>query len=180
MLKLRAHLPQTIKWQNLVGGLAADTDRPMPHSLQTTIQGHWHKIQTLLDTPFNFDFWSRCYPRRDTYKACRAVIAAADQGFEDAMIEGIQRAYYLDARNPSEPDVLIEIAAELGMGKVAFADALASVEVNQELNRQLATRDALAVTSFPSLVLTQGRRITRIRHDYNDFRVTLKALESNA
>jgi protein-disulfide isomerase-like protein with CxxC motif len=62
-------------------------------------------LTTLADgTEFNFDFWTKCQPRRDTYKACRAVIAASQQNAEEAMIEAIQKAYYLRAMNPSEHD----------------------------------------------------------------------------
>ena len=37
---------------------------------------------------FNFDFWTHCTPKRSTYPACRAVIAARaqDPTLDEAMI----------------------------------------------------------------------------------------------
>jgi putative protein-disulfide isomerase len=55
-------------------------------------------------------------PRRSTYAACRAVIAARRQnpGYEEKMILAIQQAYYLEARNPADSHTLIELASEIG------------------------------------------------------------------
>ena len=95
-----------------MGGLAPDIDRPMHQDLQDTIRGIWRTIQrTVPGTEFNFGFWESGHPRRSTYPACRAVIAARHQGnYEVAMIDGIQRAYYLHARNPSYDATLIALA----------------------------------------------------------------------
>lgn len=80
--------------QRVLGGLATDTREPMPEALRTYIQDTWRRIEhSVPGTKFNFEFWSRCRPRRSTYPACRAVIAAIAQGphFEEPMIEAIQR-----------------------------------------------------------------------------------------
>ncbi len=172
-LRLRANLPEEISWQNVLGGLAPDNDQPMPENMRNMIQGHWRQIQSSHGTDFNFDFWSECQPRRDTYKACRAVIAAARQQAEEAMIEAIQKAYYLRAMNPSEPDTLADLAAELGLNRARFAEDLGSAQTETEFRRQLSLRTRLKVRSFPSLVLQQGSVCSIIRHDYQDFRTSL-------
>lgn len=172
-LRLRANLPEEINWQNLLGGLAPDNDQAMTENMRNMIQGHWRQIQTSFGTDFNFDFWTECQPRRDTYKACRAVIAAARQQAEEAMIEAIQKAYYLRAMNPSEPDTLADLAAELGLNRARFAEDLASAQTETEFRRQLSLRTKLDVRSFPSLVLQRGSVCSIIRHDYQDFRTSL-------
>jgi putative protein-disulfide isomerase len=90
--RLREKLPSNISVKYVLGGLAPDTEEPMPAELRTTIKNHWRKIRDVLGTEFNFDFWQHCQPRRDTYKACRAVIVARDQDLELQMIEAIQKA----------------------------------------------------------------------------------------
>ena len=82
MLLLRKNLPDEIQWQNVLGGLAPDSDQPMPEQTRLMVQNHWRKIESTLGTKFNFDFWTKNQPRRDTYKACRAVIAASRQHAE--------------------------------------------------------------------------------------------------
>jgi len=173
LLKLRENLPEEIAWQNVLGGLAPDSDQPMPGQTRQMVQSHWRQIQATVGTEFNFDFWTKCQPRRDTYKACRAVIAASNQHAEETMIEAIQKAYYLRAMNPSEPETLADLAAELGLDRERFAEDMAAVQTETELQRQLSLRDRLRVRSFPSLVLRNGSAFTAIAHDYNDFHGTL-------
>ena len=61
----------------LLGGLAPDSDLPMPEQMKLTIAGYWQTIQDrVLGTQFNYDFWTKCQPRRSTYPSCRAVLAA--------------------------------------------------------------------------------------------------------
>lgn len=173
LLQLRKKLPVEIQWQNVLGGLAADNDQPMPEQTREMIQGHWRQIESSLGTPFNFDFWIKNEPRRDTYKACRAVIAASFQQAEEAMIESIQKAYYLRAMNPSDLPVLSVLAVELGLDRALFEADQVSAKTEIELRRQLMLRNRLGVRSFPSLVLEQGARRELISHDYGGYVNTL-------
>ncbi|MDH3903606.1 MAG: DsbA family protein, partial [Xanthomonadales bacterium] len=170
MLLLRKNLAAEVHWQNLLGGLAPDSDQPMPEQTRLMVQSHWRQIESTLGTEFNFDFWTKNQPRRDTYKACRAVIAASNQHAEERMIESIQTAYYLRALNPSDPLILASLADELGLDRALFIKDLGSAQTETELARQLQLRDRLRVRSFPSLVLEYQSRIIPIRHDYQDYR----------
>jgi putative protein-disulfide isomerase len=178
LLQLREKLPEQISWQNVLGGLAPDNDQPMPEQTRQMIQGHWHRIQSSVGTEFNFDFWAKCQPRRDTYKACRAVIAAARQDAEEGMIEAIQKAYYLRAMNPSDPETLADLAMELGLDRPLFVEDFYSAKTEAELHRQFLLRDGLNVRSFPSLVLKHDSGLTVIHHDYRDFGVSLAEIQS--
>jgi len=173
LLQLRENLPANILWRNVLGGLAPDSDQPMPHETRNMVQGHWRNIQSSVGTEFNFDFWIKCQPRRDTYKACRAVIAAAWQGMEEPMIEAIQKAYYLRAMNPSDPVTLGNLAEELGMNRSQFMQDLVSAKLETEFQGHLTLRRQLNVRSFPSLVLSCGSAQTLISHDYHDHQTSL-------
>jgi len=174
--QLRAHLPAGIRWQNVLGGLAPDSDQPMPEQTRLMVQAHWRQIESRLGTTFNFDFWTKNQPRRDTYKACRAVIAASRQQAEERMIESIQTAYYLRAMNPSDPLVLAELAAGLGLDRERFMVDLGSEHTEAELSRQLLLRDKLGVNSFPALVYEQDSRYKSIGHDYADYKNSLEQI----
>ena len=178
LLQLRDKLPDDITWQNVLGGLAPDNDEPMPVQTREMVQGHWRKIQSMLGTEFNFDFWTQCQPRRDTYKASRAVVAASWQQAEDAMIAAIQEAYYLRAMNPSEPDTLTELAAELGLDISRFARDFSAAKTDIEFRRQLQLRAELYVRSFPSLVLEHNSRRSLVKHDYHDYHVPLTQIRT--
>ena len=177
MLLLREHLPVGIKWQNVLGGLAPDCDEPMPEQTRSMVQAHWRQIESSIGTEFNFDFWTKNQPRRDTYKACRAVIAASCQNAEERMIESIQNAYYLRAMNPSEPSILADLAVELGLDPIRFMEDFESAQTDARLRSQLLLRDKLMVRSFPSLVLEHDSRYTLIGHDYQNYRNSLEEIE---
>ncbi len=179
LLRLHENLPEEICWQNVLGGLAPDNEEPMPEQTRQMVQAHWQEIRSTIGTEFNFDFWTKCQPRRDTYKACRAVIAAAAQNAEEAMIEAIQKAYYLNARNPSDPGTLADLATELGLNRRLFIEEFGSLRTVAEFQRQLSLRRQLNVRSFPSLVLQQAARFTAIKHDYHDHQATLAEVKAS-
>ncbi|MDX1399196.1 MAG: DsbA family protein, partial [Oceanospirillum sp.] len=87
---------------------------------------------------------------------------------EDAMISVIQKAYYLDARNPSDDDTLIACAEEIGMDAGEFAAALNSEDTRDELEQELSFNHRLGVRSFPTLVLKNGDQWLEIGLDYKN------------
>jgi putative protein-disulfide isomerase len=176
--QLRATLPDSIKTINVVGGLAPDSNEPMPLEQQSTIAGYWKNVEQQTGAQFNHDFWKKCTPRRSTYPACRAVLTAATQGAEQSMIEAIQSAYYLRAMNPSDDSTLIALATELKLDEKKFADELNSPKTRGELQRNFELRRSIGVYSFPSLVLVQNAIQTPIEVDYQSHQPSLKAIIS--
>ena len=152
-------LADKVDIQYILGGLAPDTDQPMPESMQQTISETWKRIQAEIPgTEFNFDFWSRCSPRRSTYPACRAIIASRMQRpeLEGEMLKAIQHAYYLQAKNPSELSVLVSLAEQLGLDTQQFSDDMQSEVCQDVLLKEIELCRDIGVHSFPSLVLKQG------------------------
>ena len=177
--EILAKLPADIEVRYLLGGLAADSDQVMPLAMQQSIKGYWQQIQQQLpSTEFNYAFWDECEPRRSTYPACRAVIAARAQNSqaEPAMLLAIQQAYYLQAKNPSNDDVLMECAKSIGLDEVAFAESLAQAQTQQALLTELRYVRSIGVNSFPSLVLEQEGQLQLLDYDYKDAEVLLKQL----
>lgn len=179
--ELIRNLPQDVELKKLLGGLAPDTDEPMPEDLREMVQGSWRRIlQHVPGTELNFAFWTDCEPRRATYAACRAVIAARMQGeqHEQRMNTAIQRAYYTQARNPSDEATLVELAGEIGLDVDRFRDELNSEAVRKALQKEIAQAREMDVESFPAIVLRDGRAVRPIPVDYNDARPMLAAIDA--
>jgi putative protein-disulfide isomerase len=177
---LLAGLPDSVKVERLLGGLAPDSDAPMPEPLRGQIQQTWRRIQDRIPgTRFNFDFWTRCSPRRSTWPACRAVIAARrqDPGFDETMTGAIQRAYYLEARNPSDGETLIALAAEIGGDATLFARDLDAAETHQALADEIARARGMGVDSFPALVLDCSGSRWRVPVEYTDAGAMLETID---
>jgi putative protein-disulfide isomerase len=167
--ELLRQLPEGIDFNRLLGGLAPDSNEPMPEALQTTLQATWQRIQQKLpETRFNYDFWRNNTPRRSTYPACRAVIAAREMDMkkEDSMILAIQQAYYLQARNPSDDETLIQLADEIGLDAAGFEQDLNSHKTQETLLSEITQAGQLGIRSFPSLLLQTDKNTWPITVDY--------------
>lgn len=173
---LFSKLPEDISLEYVLGGLAPDSDEPMSAKLRSAISGHWKRIHEMLGTEFNFDFWEYCEPRRSTYPACRAVIAASKQQGEVDMILAIQRAYYLRAMNPSDTETLEKLAKELGLDVDRFETDLHSPETEAVLQDQVAFARRSPIHGFPALALKVGNQLTPVRLDYESHEETLHHL----
>ncbi|MEE9424250.1 MAG: DsbA family protein [Methylococcales bacterium] len=178
---VRKQLPQHIEIKYLLGGLAADTNKAMPEDLQKTIRQTWLRIQKVVPgTEFNFDFWEMCLPRRSTYPACRAVIAARNQGhqYEEVMIYAIQQAYYLNAENPSDDEVLSSLAENLELDLKQFQIDLNSQQTQQQLEQEIVNSRTIGAQGFPSLIWLGYGNYCSIAIDYNNADIVLEAITS--
>jgi len=155
----------------LLGGLAPDTNETMPAGMQAKLQQTWRHIEQVIPgTEFNHEFWDKCKPRRATYSACRAVIAARLQGekYDHLMTEAIQNAYYQKARNPSDLTTLTSLAAELGLDISAFEKDLGSPTVDQLLTDEIKLARSIGIASYPSLAVVSENTVTNIDLAYTD------------
>lgn len=149
-------LPADVHVVHVLGGLAPDSNEPMPESMKQRLQQTWMQIAEVIPgTQFNFDFWTDNAPRRSTWPSCRAVIAARrqSQDFERPMIRAIQEAYYLDAKNPSDADTLLQCAKNVGCDATQFSKDVESEDVHNEFLDELRQMQQFGVRGFPSLVL---------------------------
>jgi putative protein-disulfide isomerase len=178
---LQKELPNFIRIKKIIGGLAPDTTQSMPVELQKNVQQTWRRIeQTVPNMLFNYDFWIINRPVRSTYPACRAILAARQQGagFEDKMIGAIQTAYYQKAKNPSLPSTLLQCALEVGLAVDKFANDLTSDEIEEELQNEISTARSLSVISYPSLLLEHDGRLFPVSVDYLDHETMIREIAS--
>jgi putative protein-disulfide isomerase len=180
--QLLPKLPAEIVIRRLLGGLAPDSEVPMPESMQAMLQQTWHRIEAMIPgKQFNFEFWSKCTPRRSTYPACRAVIAAREQGEQNdpIMTRAIQQAYYQQARNPSDHETLVKLAAEIGLDAKRFASQLLDEKTHQQLLDEIDSARSIGIDSFPSLMLEQNGRFTSILANYTNMDQILNQINAS-
>ncbi|MGF1701467.1 DsbA family protein [Photobacterium makurazakiensis] len=176
--KIREALSDHVEIVYVLGGLAPDSDIPMPEAMQVQIASYWKKIEQYLGTSFNHDFWSKNTPRRSTYPSCRAIIAARSQGAELMMLEAIQKAYYLEAKNPSDDAILISLAEDLGLDSAMFKAEFLSNRTQDLLLEELAFARSIGGNSFPSLIVEKENRFIEVPVNYENADVTIAQLNS--
>ena len=116
-----------------------------------------------------------CQPRRSTYPACRAVITAGLQlnGSRERYYEALQRAYFLDARNPSNYETLISLSKEIGLDPLQFQEDLDSSVVQKTFREELNQVYSLGISGFPTVFwhqwdATDGNRLEMLSSGYTD------------
>ena len=167
--------------RRLLGGLAPDSDEPMPGPTRDMIRQTWRRIEQVVPgTRFNHDFWIRNQPRRSTYPSNRAVIAARQQdpAADPAMTARIQAAYYLEARNPSDDSTLIDLAADLGLDRERFALDLNTEQTRREHLDEVDAARALGISGFPSLAILSGEQVRHLALSYTDLDFMLEQVDA--
>lgn len=99
---------------------------------------------------FNFDAISRTPNTVDSH---RLIAVAADNGLGDAMVERLFRAYFVDALDIGEADVLADLASEIGLDR---QDMLAYLKSDRDVERILAEDEAargLGVNGVPCYII---------------------------
>lgn len=178
-LKLQAAIGDKLAIEYKVGGLAPDSDEPMRKEMQQFLQQTWQRIEQQLGTPFNHEFWHTAQPRRSTYPACRAVLVARQQNKEQEMLYAIQKAYYLDAQNPSDISTLASLAEQIGLEKNAFLKEIESEKINSLLMEEINQARSLPIQGFPSLVLENKGLYAAVPVNYQDWQSTYQQITSH-
>lgn len=151
---LRARLREEIRFEWVLGGLAPDSNDPMPAETRGYIQSAWREVEARSGVRFNWSYWDQCEPRRSTWPACRAVLLAEDRAQE--LFDGIQRAYYQEAKDPSDLQTLEEVAVAHGIERADFHSRLNDPATRARLQEHFELRDRLGANSFPSLGLERN------------------------
>ena len=182
LMAVKKALPEELEVMYVMGGLARDSDEAMPEETRGYVQGAWRSVAERTGATFNWDFWEKCEPRRCTYPACRAYYAAMvqDDAAGIAMYEAIQKAYYHEARNPSDISTLIELAGEITpvLDRDRFAKDLVSEEIEQMLQDGFNVRRSMNANQFPSLIVRDEESTTFVTTGFDDVEPVLARLES--
>ncbi len=174
--KVLNHLAKDIKVVYVHGGLAPHSKEPMQQEMQNMLQNIWRQIEREVGVSFNYEFWTKCKPRRSTYLACQACVSARLQGKEYEMIQAIQELYYQKASNPSDQNTLEIAANNINLDIERFKTDLESQEVVALFEEDLNRRRKLKMNSFPSLVFKYKNNYFPITITYNNHEAILKQI----
>ncbi|MGB1310271.1 MAG: DsbA family protein, partial [Leucothrix sp.] len=84
---------------------------------------------------------------------------------------------YLQAKNPSDIEMLVALSGELGLDADQFANDLTSRETDEILHQEMQFGASIGAQGFPSLILQTPEGYSYIPLDYNEPSVVLNRLE---
>lgn len=95
----------------------------------------------------------------NTFDAHRLLHWAQLQGKQRALKHALLRAYLSDGKNPADHDILVAIAAEVGLDRQQARDILSSDRYAAEVREQQAFYTSRGIHAVPSVVLNQRQLI---------------------
>ncbi|MDE3027355.1 MAG: DsbA family protein [Paracoccaceae bacterium] len=151
---IRAAFADRLPVDLVMGGLRPGTSQPMDAAAKADIRNHWQHVQEASGQPFDFDFFAREGFVYDTEPAARAVVVLRRAGPEVALaaLTRIQRAFYAEGRDVTQPEVLGALAVELGFDAAEFRAAFDDDVAREETRNDFALSRAIGVTGFPTLI----------------------------
>jgi hypothetical protein len=88
------------------------------------------------------------------------------------------RSSYLDARNPSDIDTLIDLAAEIGLDRERLSADIASDSVEVRLREEVAFARREPFHGFPSLAIRTESGLHPVEVDYGDAEAMRRQIEA--
>ena len=89
----------------------------------------------------------------NTLDAHRLIHWAAAEGVQDAMKEALLKAFFVDARDVGDRDVLVEIAEAVGLDGAAIRAKLATDEDVALIEAEIAEARQIGVTGVPCFIV---------------------------
>ena len=168
---LRARYADALPIRTVVGGLRPGTETPMTREHRDGMRPHWAQVTEASGQPFDYGFFDRDGFIYDTDPAARAVVLARREGPVMALdyLRSAQQAFYAHNRDVTRPEVLTELADELGLDPAAFRAGLDAEDVKQETWRDYAISQNAGVRGFPTLIAGPAAdgRFTLITRGFN-------------
>ena len=158
---LRALAPTTV----LLGGLRPGTTRPLDARTKATIRDHWTHVHEATGQPFDMTFFDRDGFVYDTEPSCRAVVAGRlmSPGCEVDPLAAVQRAFYAEGRDVTDPMVLAEVVEGFCLDRDEFEGRFDDDATKQATASDFETSRELGITAYPALLGRhegKGRLIT--------------------
>jgi len=158
---LRDEYRERMKIALVLGGLRPGETAPMTAAGREEILHHWREVHARTGQAFRFD---NALPQGfvyDTEPASRAVVTVG--GLDPALIfplfKAIQSAFYAEGRDVTQPGVLADLAAALGVDAAAFLGAFDSDAARAKTQAHFRQARQAGVRGFPALILQQDAQL---------------------
>lgn len=141
----------------LMGGLQPFTTEPLSAAHADALDAEWthvaratgEPLRTGSDSPLRLAGFAY-----DTEPASRAVVTVRSFWPKAVwrMFRAVQRAFYADGRDITQPAVLADVAGEIGIARADFATAFASQAMRDAVLNDFAQAQQAQIRAFPVLL----------------------------
>ena len=139
----------------ILGGLRPGTTQPIANRQREEILGHWHNVQRMTGQPFQFEGAMPEGFIYDTEPACRGVLTVSTlaPSLTFPFFFDIQQAFYVKQIDVTQPENIMQIAANLGIDDKQFLQVFSSETMKQKTLASFSKTKRWGIDGFPSLIL---------------------------
>ena len=141
----------------VMGGLRPGTNESWDEAMRGYIRHHWQDVEAKTGQPFDFARFDDHDFVYDTEPGCRAVVTVRELAPDKAlsMYDALQRAFYAENRDITSPDVLAELAANIGVDRTVFLNHFHSEQARAQVAFDFQRSQAFGVQGFPSVLCAE-------------------------
>ena len=145
----------------IMGGLRPFTTEPMAPGRADELAGHWQQVSQASGQPFAAAPNTAMHLPGfiyDTEPASRATVTVRSLWPQQVWryFKAVQHAFYVDAKDVTQPGVLADVAEHLGLPRAEFAHAFASQEMRDATLRDFEQSKEWGIRGFPTLLAEHG------------------------
>lgn len=158
--------------RTVVGGLRSGSDaQPLDDRMRAFLTHHWEQVRAASGQPFAGGALEREDWVYDTEPACRSVVTVRgltpDRTLE--WFARIQRAFYVEGRDVTDPDVHAELVVEVDVDPAVFAERMDSAAARDETRDDFAEARRLGAMGFPTLLFRDGEDVVTVTRGFVPF-----------
>jgi len=154
----------------VVGGLRPGPDaETLDDRFAATLHHHWEQVADASGQPFDFGFLERRDGwRYDTELPAIAVVSIRelDQSLALEFHSRLQRAFYADGVDITDPGVYPDLVADFEVDAVKFAELLTSSEMKKRAWADFAEARSMGIAGFPALLVRESEEWGIITRGY--------------
>lgn len=161
----------SVQLQLVLGRLSPFNNQIMDDSQKSVIKAHWKEVATETGLTFSDKTMSQKDFIYDTEPACRAVVAVRETVPEMSLgyMHALQKAFYADGQNITQPQVLADVAEKIGLDRKNFEAAFELQSIKDTTSDDFAMVKRWNISGFPTLLLKQGRKLHVLTIGYAKF-----------
>lgn len=139
---------------------------------------HWEHVYSKTGQVFNQALFEKDSFDYNTEPACRALVTARclDEEKIFTFIYALQKAFYQDARDITQTNVICDIASETGLDKEVFRELFLSQKMKESTEADKYKARSMGANSFPSLVFIDEEGHLYVLKGYRSFQEIKKHL----
>ena len=158
---------QGVELHLVVGGLRRERMAMDAAGRQRTL-GYWRAVHEASGQPFDLEGGLPEGLVYDTEPACRALVAARsfDERFAWTLAAHIQQAFYVERRDVTRPQNLVELAEAVGLARGEFAERFDSQAIRDATEADFEWARNLGIAGFPTLLAERHGQLALLTNGY--------------